>query len=172
MTATDPKCSSIVGDLVLLDTLNLDAAHAATQGHRKLAARFIVPYRVLENTTPATYRISLPPDVRLHDEFYVAYLHQYHEDTNPNCLNNVSFLITRDGFEGNQIRAIIGQCTRKGIKQFEVQWYGRYEPATWKPMSSLTQAGGLIAEFLSTSPLTTTVQLSRPTTPATPAPQM
>jgi hypothetical protein len=104
--------------LVLLDTLNLDLAHVSTKGRRKLAARFIGPYRVLELTTPDTYRISLPPGDRLHDEFHVSYLRKYHEDPNPKRLNDVPRLITRDGFEGNQIHSIIGQRKHRGIQQY------------------------------------------------------
>lgn len=52
------------------------------QGRRKFAARFIGPYQVIAATTPDTYKISLPPGVRLHDEFHVSYLRRDIDDTN------------------------------------------------------------------------------------------
>ncbi|KAJ0393533.1 hypothetical protein ATCC90586_011580 [Pythium insidiosum] len=111
-----------IGDLVLLDTLHLDLAHVGTKGRRKFAARFIGPYKILAATTPKTYRISLPPGVRLHDEFHVSYLRRYHEDTNPHRLNDVPRLITRDGTEGQQIRAIVGRREHHGELQYKVRW--------------------------------------------------
>ncbi|KAE9050478.1 hypothetical protein PR001_g2344 [Phytophthora rubi] len=166
-----PDLQFMVGDMGLLDTLNLDLAHIGSKGRRKLVARFIGPYRVLERTTPDTYRISLLPGVRLHDEVHVSYLRKYHEDTNPKRLNNVPRLITRDVFEGNQIRSIVGQRKRRGIQQYKVQWYGRDEPDTWEPESGLTQAAGLIAEFMQSTAVTTTVPRSHPATAASASPE-
>ncbi|KAJ0394727.1 hypothetical protein ATCC90586_002200 [Pythium insidiosum] len=120
-----PDVQFKVGDAVLLDTLNLDLAHVGTTGRRKFAARFIGPYKVTACTTRTTYRISLPPGIRLHDEFHVSYLRRYHEDTDPNRLNHVPRLITRDGTEGQQIRAIVDKRTHRGELQYKVRWYGR-----------------------------------------------
>jgi hypothetical protein len=99
-----PDIVFAVGDHVLLDTLHLDLEHVGAKGRRKFASRFIGPYKITACTTPNTYRIGLPPGVRLHDEFHVQYLRPYHEDTNPNRLNRVPRLITRDGSEGSQVR--------------------------------------------------------------------
>jgi hypothetical protein len=173
-----PDIAFAVGDQVLLDTLHLDLAHVGTQGRRKFASRFIGPYKILATTTPNTYRISLPPGIRLHDEFHVQYLRPYHEDPNPNRLNRVPRLITRDGVEGNQIRAIVGQRVRRGIQYYKVQWFGRDEPDTWEPATNLTQAKGLIDDFLSSSEATTRSPIapapsqapSQAPTPALPAP--
>ncbi|OWZ03691.1 Retrotransposon protein, Ty3-gypsy subclass [Phytophthora megakarya] len=83
-----PDIPITVGDQVLLDTTHLDLAHIGAQGRRKFAARFIGPYKVVAVTTPDTYKLALPPGIRLHDEFHVSYLRRYIEDTNPNRLNN------------------------------------------------------------------------------------
>ncbi|TDH66338.1 uncharacterized protein CCR75_002737 [Bremia lactucae] len=95
-------------DQVLLDTLNLDLTHIGAKGRRKCAARFIGPYKNNQRTTPDTYQISLLPGVRLHNEFHVANLQPSAKDTNDKHLNNVPRLITCDGTEGNQVRAIVG----------------------------------------------------------------
>ncbi|TDH66162.1 uncharacterized protein CCR75_002742 [Bremia lactucae] len=100
---------------ILLDTLNLDLTHIGAKGRRKCAARFIGPYKNNQRTTPDTYQISLLPGVRLHNEFHVANLQPSAKDTNDKRLNNVPRLITCDGTEGNQVRAIVGYRTRYGI---------------------------------------------------------
>ncbi|KAJ0403285.1 hypothetical protein P43SY_007589 [Pythium insidiosum] len=141
-----PDVQFAIGDSVPLDTLNIDLAHVGSKGRRKFAARFIGPYRILERTTPDTYRISLPAGVRLQDEFHVSYLRAYHEDTNPRRLNNVPRLLTRDGTEGNQIRAIVGRRVRHGTTYYKVQWYGRDEADSWEPEANLQQAIGLIEQ--------------------------
>ncbi|KAJ0392132.1 hypothetical protein P43SY_010819 [Pythium insidiosum] len=117
-----PTHSFKLGDQVLLDTENLDLSHIGTFGTRKFAARFIGPYKVLALTQPDTYKISLPPGLRLHDEFHVSYLRPYVEDTNPKRLNNVPRLITRDGSEGLQVHSIVGHKTVRGVRYFKVRW--------------------------------------------------
>ncbi|OWZ02636.1 LOW QUALITY PROTEIN: Retrotransposon protein [Phytophthora megakarya] len=81
-----PDIPITVGDQVLLDTRHLDLAHIGAQRRRKFAAHFIGPYKVVAATTPDTYKLALPPGIRLHDEFHNSYLRRYIEDTNPNRL--------------------------------------------------------------------------------------
>lgn len=110
---------------VFLDTVNLDLPHRGTTGKRKLAPRFIGPYPVLTFTTPDTYKIGLPPGVRLHDEFHVSYLHPYLMDANPRRLNDVPRLITREGHEGLQVQAIVAKRKRRDGIYYKVRWYGK-----------------------------------------------
>ncbi|KAE8897807.1 hypothetical protein PF003_g18582 [Phytophthora fragariae] len=72
-------------------------------------------------------------------------------DTKPKRLNPVPCLLTCDGTERNQVRAIVGRRERKGATFFKVRWYGQDEPDTWKPVSNMTQAQGLIDEFVSST---------------------
>ncbi|KAJ0395287.1 hypothetical protein P43SY_001155 [Pythium insidiosum] len=156
-----PDVTFSVGDRVLLDTLHLDLVHVGARGRRKLAPRFIGPYTITARTTPNTYRLGLPPGTRLHDEFHVAYLRAYKEDTNPRRLNDVPKLITRDGYIGNQVRAIVGHRDRTGERQYKVNWYGRDVSDSWEPASNLVQAAGLIDEYLTTAAVTTTKSVVR-----------
>ncbi|GMF40192.1 unnamed protein product [Phytophthora fragariaefolia] len=100
-----PDFPICVGDQVLLDTTHLDLGHVGTQGRPKFATRYIGPYKVIAATTPDTFKISLPPGIRLHDEFHVSYLRRYIEDTNPNRLYVAPRLLASDGAEGLQVRA-------------------------------------------------------------------
>ncbi|TDH71325.1 uncharacterized protein CCR75_001934 [Bremia lactucae] len=126
---------------ILLDTLNLDLTQIGAKDRCMLTARFIGTYKIIQRTNPDTYHILLPPAVRLHDEFHVAYLQPYAEDTNDKRLNNMPCLIIRDGTEGNQVRAIIGQRTRHGIRQSKVRWAvtnatcGNQRSTSHKPMA-------------------------------------
>ncbi|ETO70507.1 hypothetical protein F444_13012 [Phytophthora nicotianae P1976] len=139
-------------DQVLLDTSNLDLHHLGTTGSRKLAPRFIGPYPVLSATKPDTYKIGMPPGLRLHDEFHVSYLRPYIIDANPRRLNDVPRLITRDGHDGLQVQAILDRRVRKNTVMFKIRWYGRDNKDSWEPEANLGQVRGLIERFLLAHP--------------------
>lgn len=137
-----------VGDYVLLDTSYLDPRHIGTTGVRKFAPQYIGPYQVLAATTPDTYKLALPPGLRLHDEFHVSRLRRYIEDTTPGRVNRVPRLITKDGDDGHQVKSILGQRKRQGRQQYLVQWFDSSIEPSWEPASALGQVQGLIDQFL------------------------
>ncbi|KAF4148439.1 Chromo (CHRromatin Organization MOdifier) domain [Phytophthora infestans] len=136
------------GDQVLLDTTHLDLHHLYVSGKRKLAPRYIGPYPVLKLTTPDTYQVQLPPGLKLHNEFHISYLRPYEFDANPRRLNDVLRLLPCEGHEGFQVQRILDRRVLKGIIQYKVRWYGRDNKDSWEPESELTQASGLITNFL------------------------
>ena len=48
----------------------------------KLAARYCGPFEVLAKIGPATYELSLPACIRVHNVFHVSLLKKYITDTN------------------------------------------------------------------------------------------
>ncbi|OWY94563.1 hypothetical protein PHMEG_00035670 [Phytophthora megakarya] len=125
------------GDQVLLDTRNLDLPHIGVLGRRKLAPRFIGPYPIIRATTPDTYQIGLPPEVKLHNKFLISYLRPYQLDTNSKRLNDVPRLITRDGLNGLQVQVIINKRLRQNTLYYKVRWYGRDVADSWEPANVL-----------------------------------
>ena len=63
-----------VGDMVWLSTANLRLPLRAS---RKLAPRFVGPFRVLAAVGPVAFRIELPSEYRIHDVFHVSVLKKH-----------------------------------------------------------------------------------------------
>ena len=64
-----------VGDLVLLNTVNLRLRGVSG----KLRKKFIGPFRVSEKIGTQSYRIELPQDCKLHNVFHVSLLRRRNE---------------------------------------------------------------------------------------------
>jgi hypothetical protein len=63
-----------VGDLVWLHTGHLRLPIKAS---RKLAPKYVGPFRVLAAVGPVAFRVALPPEYRIHDVFHVSVLKKH-----------------------------------------------------------------------------------------------
>ena len=63
-----------VGDHVLLDTRNL-----ALPETRKLADRYVGPFRITAKVGPTTYHLELPANMAIHDVFHIGLLKPYQQ---------------------------------------------------------------------------------------------
>ena len=71
-----------VGDMVLLSSDGINPPSASTSA-TKLQPKFYGPFKVLEATSPVTYRLLLPPHMMhqgLHDVFNISKLKTFHAD--------------------------------------------------------------------------------------------
>ncbi|POM63692.1 LOW QUALITY PROTEIN: Hypothetical protein PHPALM_20875 [Phytophthora palmivora] len=89
-----PISSFVVGDKVLLDTTNLSLRHAGNHGKRSLAAKYVGYYPVLAITTPDAYKLGLPTELQLHDNFHASRLRRYNHDDSASRDDSVPALIT------------------------------------------------------------------------------
>lgn len=72
-----------VNDLVLLSTKSLPREAVSHALGCKLIPRFLGPYRVLDRIGEVSYRLELPPKLRLHPTFYVGRLKRYEPSPEP-----------------------------------------------------------------------------------------
>ncbi|KAG2799207.1 hypothetical protein PC116_g22091 [Phytophthora cactorum] len=91
-----------------------------TDGKRKLAARFIGPYRIIKVAGPDTYTLALALGLRLHHDYHVSRLRSYIRDGDPHRVTRVQPVLVTDGSEGHLVTAILGHRRRRGVQQFQV----------------------------------------------------
>ena len=66
-----------VGDQVLLNTENITVAADQNRPTAKLQPRFVGPYTILEQRSPVSFRLELPPQMKIHDVFHVDRFRPY-----------------------------------------------------------------------------------------------
>ena len=75
LTANPPSLPIKEGDNVWLESINLPL----TAGTRKLTPRRQGPFRVVQQVTPVSYKLDLPPSWNVHDVFHASLLRPYRE---------------------------------------------------------------------------------------------
>lgn len=140
-----------VGDQVLLSTEHLALHHAGVPsgGVTRFTPRYIGPYVVEAVHTPDTYKLCLPPGLKLHPFFHTSLLKAYKRDHRAG--NTPKPSVTLDGGMGYIVEKIVASRKRQGQMEFKVRWLG-YSPSddTWEPEAHLKQARGHILDFLHT----------------------
>jgi hypothetical protein len=111
-------CSFVSEDQVWLDVHNLKIKTPS----RKLSPWRYGPYPILEQLSPVTYRIKLPPSLPIKNVFHVNLLTLFHEieEHGQNYLQPLPKVI--DGEEEFEIEEIINKHTYCKKKQYLVKW--------------------------------------------------
>lgn len=129
------------GDLVKLAAKNIRTLRA----HKKLAERFLGPFKVLARVGQNAYKLELPQKYRrLHHTFHVSLLEAYHlrdgcEPPEPDDI---------DGDEEWEVEEVLGERTRRGRLQFYIRWKGYSEAYdSWEPEEHVEHAQEAIEEF-------------------------
>ena len=68
-----------VGDMVLVKFF-LQQFKSLRLVHKGLVRRYEGPFTILENVDKVSYKVELPPRLKIHHVFHVSYLKPYHED--------------------------------------------------------------------------------------------
>jgi transposase InsO family protein len=137
-----------VGDLVMLATKNL----RQMRPNRKLSDRYLGPFEVVEivGNHKQAYRIKLGPEHKFHDVFHVSLLEPWHSRTETVAKPPPMDVNGHEEWEVKSIQA--HRDTKKG-RQYLVRWKG-YSLAedTWEPSENLSNAQGLLQDYLVTAP--------------------
>jgi ''chromo'' (CHRromatin Organisation MOdifier) domain. len=144
------------GDEVWLDTRNLSMERPA----RKLSEKYIGPFRIAEAMGPVTYRLELPPALRIHDVFHTSLLRPAASDPLPNQNEAVQHRVRLQKEYMEKKEWMIEQIldsritkNRHGKRRLEyhVKWKGY--PPSWRPQQDLVPGSGeLLYEFHSQHP--------------------
>jgi hypothetical protein len=121
-----------VGELVWLKTDHLQLPGNLT---KKLAARWIGPYKVSQVINPVAMQLDLPKEIKLHPVVHVSQLKK-HEG--PELLPTQPVFSAGDGEVEYEVEQIVGHRVTRGILQFLIKWkgYASFEN-TWEPEVNL-----------------------------------
>ena len=102
---------------------------------KKLKAKFYGPFKILEQTSPVTFKLELPRAVNIHPIFHVGLLKPHFEIAKG---YKAEPLPTADDDGEYEIEKILGhRRKRNGDCTYLVKWKGySYEESTWEPRSN------------------------------------
>ena len=138
-------------DLVRLSTANLFLPAALS---RKLAPRYVGPFRVASVVNPVAYKLELPSSMKIHNVFHVSSLQPWRADAEfPGHQAGPARPPPVDESENRfEVDRLLDKRTRRlgrGSRvEYLVRWKG-YGPEddTWEPVSNLDGAQESIAAF-------------------------
>jgi hypothetical protein len=110
------------GELVMLSTKNLKQKVPS----KKLAARFIGPFKVDEAIGTQAYRLHLPTSYRIHNVFHVSLLEPYHgyPSSEPTLPGPVELDDASDTQERYTVEAVLDRKRAQGGVKYLVKWQG------------------------------------------------
>ena len=138
-----------VGDKVWLLTKNIQTIRPTKKlDHKKLG-----PYTILQSVGSQSYKLSLPPTVKIHDVFHVSLLEPYHPNTFPNREEPPPPPVVIDDEEEWEVDQILDSKKFYGKVKYLVSWTG-YGPErnTWEPASFLPKSSPIIKSFHKKNP--------------------
>jgi hypothetical protein len=139
-----------VGDKILLRATNITIPADSVRPADKLRPQFLGPFTLLEQHSPVTFRVELPPFYKIHDVFHVDTFRPY--------LPSPESLGTRvaappdtsliDGEEEYEVDEILKYRFYRRQHQFLVSFkgYGR-EADEWLPVSNLDNCMDMVTAF-------------------------
>jgi hypothetical protein len=132
------------GDLVALSTQNLKLKVPS----RKLAPRYIGPFRVLEAIGSQAYRLSLPNQYdQIHNVFHISLLEPWKQRSGRNGTENLPMPDLEDDGEWEVEEIKEEQCIDE-TPHFLIKWKGwPSEYNQWVPESDMANARGAITRF-------------------------
>ena len=158
-----------VGDEVWLEAGN----YATDRPSQKLASKRLGPFPIEKAYSILTYRLKLPPTMRMHPVFHISQLVSKVEDTIPGRIPSPPPDPVIIGKELEyEVETILNSRYYRGWLQYLVRWkgYGEHE-STWEPARNLRHSGDLLDTYHNRFPRSPGPALRRPNPPAEPRQQ-
>ena len=137
-----------VGDQVLLSTTNL--AKKGDTTINKFSSRYIGPFPVLQIINPVTYKLQLPPSLKIFSTFHISLLKPYHDPAaiHPSRVPLPPAPIHFKTHEEYFVEAILAKRTRRNNLEYLVKWqnYPTHDN-TWEPAANLTHCKTKLQDF-------------------------
>ena len=140
-----------VGAQVLLSTAHLSTTTTSHKNTKKLQAKYLGPYKIMEVIAPVAYKLDLPPTMRIHPVFHVSLLKAYHDPTSfPHHVVHewpppVSIVNNEEWYEVEQV---LDKWMWYRCIEYLVKWKGYPDSNnTWEPVSNLDSCKDLVHDF-------------------------
>jgi transposase InsO family protein len=140
-----------VGDQVLLSTEHITTAYDSTRPAASLQARFFGPFTLLQQRSPVSFQVELPPTMRIHDVFHVDRFKPFF--SSPESLGRRSLPPPEpeiiNGEIEYEVEAILAHRTRRKRMEFLIKWVGYDEAkdSTWEPLQSITNSPLILHKY-------------------------
>jgi deoxyuridine 5'-triphosphate nucleotidohydrolase len=144
-----------VGDFVLLNSENITVDNQREQKSKKLAQRFIGPYKIIRKISPVAYELQMPESTKVHTVFHISKLKEY---KNSNSFNRTSHSrpdpILSDGQEEWEVENLMDKRIFRGRTQYLAHWKGfDASERTWIFLEDLGNSLDLVEQFEDNLPL-------------------
>ena len=139
-----------IGDQVLLNAEDIVAAVDRDRRSKKLLPKFIDPYTIVEQHSPVSFRLELPPTLKIHDVFHVDRFRHYHPSPaalGPRAPARPPPEII-DGEEEYEAELILDDKIRNNRREYLIKWKDwPREDASWEPESNLEHCQDLLRQY-------------------------
>ena len=149
------EASYNIGNMVMLRTDHLHPDTLAQQPAKKLRARRIGPYKIMEKISEVNYKLQLPHNIRVHPVFHISQLVDYHENPFPERTVPPPPPIRINDHEEFEIEEVLDHKVRKYPKIvkrfFLIKWKGYpTHDATWEKEEALKNARKALQDYMET----------------------
>ena len=132
-----------VGDMVMLSTKNL----RLKVPKKKLAARYVGPFRIRDVIGTQAYRIALPKEYPVHNVFHVSLLEPWQEREGVDPPAPMPLAEDNDEWI---VEAVVDARKVRGAQEYLVRWAGYLEDYnTWEPAENCENAEEKVSEYWS-----------------------
>ena len=120
----------------------LDAKHVTLDGSAatKLKTRFVGPFKIVEQISPAAFRLAMPHFFRGHNVFHVSVLKPYKQMDKRFPLRAASSKPPPLYYQGGdafwEVEKVTAMRGPKNKRLYRVKWKGDY-PDTWEPLEHI-----------------------------------
>ena len=111
--------------------------------------RRLGPFRIIGKINDVTFRLDLPPQLRIHPVFHSnSLLEPYQGNTIPNCITPPPPPTELEDGPEYEVAAILDSKIVRNKLYYLVNWLG-YSPSkrTWEPVENVVNARALIEDF-------------------------
>lgn len=139
-----------VGDKVLLSTQHINSPIDKNRPTKKLAPKYIGPYKIVTAISTTAYKLDLPENLKIHPVFHISLLKHYQE-TSENFSRPTpppTIIIPETEEEEYEVEAILDKKFVRKKPYYLVKWKGYpLHDATWEPVEHLKNTTEKVKAF-------------------------
>jgi len=133
-----------IGDLVYLDRRHIKTSRPSS----KLDYKKLGPFKISHIINPVTFKLKLPPSMKIHPVFHVSLLEPKTRDIIQDFIQPPPPPEIIDSYEEFEVEEILDSRLHRGKLQYFIHWKGYpVSDRTWEPASNVINSPKLLMEF-------------------------